>query len=99
MREQNVQVSAGQVGAEPMPNSDFLSLINAQGRLTTVEEFGNIVLKTGDNGQIVKLSDVARSNSARATTRCAPSWTRTAPSWAWASSRHRGPTRWTSVTR
>ena len=60
MREQNVQVSAGQVGAEPMPNSDFLSLINAQGRLTTVEEFGNIVLKTGDNGQIVKLSDVAR---------------------------------------
>ena len=60
MREQNVQVSAGQVGAEPMPNSDFLSLINAQGRLTTVEEFGNIVLKTGDNGQIVKLSAVAR---------------------------------------
>ncbi|VFR45303.1 RND efflux system, inner membrane transporter CmeB [plant metagenome] len=60
MREQNVQVSAGQVGAEPMPNSDFLSLINAQGRLTTVEEFGNIVLKTGDNGQLVKLSDVAR---------------------------------------
>ncbi|MFB1116733.1 multidrug efflux RND transporter permease subunit [Dickeya dadantii] len=60
MREQNVQVSAGQVGAEPMPHSDFLSLINAQGRLRTVEEFGNIVLKTGANGQIVKLSDVAR---------------------------------------
>ncbi len=61
MREQNVQVSAGQLGAEPMPNgSDFLTLINAQGRLRTVEEFGNIVLKSGDDGEIVRLSDVAR---------------------------------------
>lgn len=61
MREQNVQVSAGQLGAEPMPgNSDFLTLINAQGRLTGVEEFGAIVLKRGDDGSIVRLSDVAR---------------------------------------
>jgi multidrug efflux pump len=60
MREQNVQVSAGQLGAEPMPNSQFLTLINAQGRLRTEQEFGDIVLKTGANGQIVRLSDVAR---------------------------------------
>ncbi|PBS12560.1 multidrug efflux RND transporter permease subunit [Lysobacteraceae bacterium NML93-0792] len=61
MREQNVQVSAGQLGAEPMPgNSDFLTLINAQGRLSGVEEFGAIVLKRGDDGSIVRLSDVAR---------------------------------------
>jgi multidrug efflux pump len=60
MREQNVQVSAGQIGAEPMPNSQFLSLINAKGRLTTVEEFGDIVLKSGSDGQIVRLRDVAR---------------------------------------
>ncbi|MGO3125762.1 MAG: efflux RND transporter permease subunit, partial [Advenella sp.] len=60
MREQNVQVSAGQIGAEPMPNSQFLSLINAKGRLTTVEEFGDIVLKSGRDGQIVRLRDVAR---------------------------------------
>ncbi|QSX74235.1 multidrug efflux RND transporter permease subunit [Lysobacter arenosi] len=60
MREQNVQVSAGQLGAEPMPNSDFLTLINAQGRLRSVEEFGQVVLKSGADGEIVRLSDVAR---------------------------------------
>ncbi|MBS0217399.1 MAG: multidrug efflux RND transporter permease subunit [Proteobacteria bacterium] len=60
MREQNVQVSAGQLGAEPMPDSKFLTLINAQGRLKTPEEFGNIVLKSGDDGEVVRLSDVAR---------------------------------------
>src|SRR5690606_10126244 len=45
IREQNVQVSAGQLGAEPIPSSDFLTLINAQGRLRSVEEFEDIVLK------------------------------------------------------
>jgi len=61
IREQNVQVSAGQLGAEPSPNKpDFLTSINVRGRLTTPEEFGNIVLKSGQNGQIVHLSDVAR---------------------------------------
>ncbi len=61
VREQNLQVSAGQLGAEPMPNgSDFLLPINAKGRLETAEEFGNIVLKSGDEGEIVRLSDVAR---------------------------------------
>jgi len=60
MREQNVQVSAGQIGAEPVPDSDFLTLINARGRLETVEEFGDIVLKRGDNGEILRLKDVAR---------------------------------------
>ncbi|MCD9032155.1 multidrug efflux RND transporter permease subunit [Luteimonas sp. Y-2-2-4F] len=60
MREQNVQVSAGQLGAEPIPDSRFLTLINAQGRLTSPEEFGAIVLKRGDDGTIVRLSDVAR---------------------------------------
>jgi len=61
VREQNVQVSAGQLGAEPMPNgSDFLTLINAKGRLESTTEFGNIVLKSGADGEIVRLSDVAR---------------------------------------
>ncbi|MEO8367385.1 MAG: multidrug efflux RND transporter permease subunit, partial [Pseudoxanthomonas sp.] len=61
VREQNVQVSAGQLGAEPMPNgSDFLLPINAKGRLSSTEEFGNIVLKAGADGEIVRLSDVAR---------------------------------------
>jgi len=61
VREQNVQVSAGQLGAEPMPNgSDFLLPINAKGRLESVEEFSNIVLKSGTDGEIVRLADVAR---------------------------------------
>ncbi|MDQ2703153.1 MAG: efflux RND transporter permease subunit [Pseudomonadota bacterium] len=61
VREQNVQVSAGQLGAEPMANgSDFLLPINARGRLQSVEEFGDIVLKAGGDGEIVRLADVAR---------------------------------------
>ncbi|MCE9665608.1 efflux RND transporter permease subunit [Halomonas sp. M5N1S17] len=61
IREQNVQVSAGQLGAPPTPTtSDFLISINAQGRLTTEEEFGDIVVRAGSDGQITYLSDVAR---------------------------------------
>jgi len=61
IREQNVQVSAGQLGAEPMPQgSDFLTPINAQGRLETPAEFGEIVLKSGGDGEVVRLADVAR---------------------------------------
>jgi len=61
VREQNVQVSAGQIGASPMPNgSDFLISINAKGRLESEEEFGNVVLKTGIDGEITRLRDVAR---------------------------------------
>ena len=61
MRDQNIQVSAGQLGAEPIKGgSDFLIAINAQGRLRTAQEFGDVVLKTGSNGEVVRLSDVAR---------------------------------------
>ena len=61
VREQNVQVSAGQIGAEPMPGrSDFLLPINARGRLESAKEFGDIVLKSGADGEVVRLADVAR---------------------------------------
>jgi multidrug efflux pump len=60
VREQNVQVSAGQLGAPPLESSDFLVSINAKGRLVTEEEFGGIVLKTGANGEVTRLADVAR---------------------------------------
>jgi multidrug efflux pump len=61
VREQNLQVSAGQLGAEPINGgSDFLISINAQGRLRTPEEFGDIVLKAGTGGEVVRLGDVAR---------------------------------------
>jgi len=61
IREQNVQVSAGQLGAPPTPvASDFLLSINAPGRLVTEAEFADIVIRTGDNGEITRLGDVAR---------------------------------------
>jgi multidrug efflux pump len=61
VREQNVQVSAGRLGAPPQSEpTDFTYSINAQGRLVTEQEFGDIVLKTGAHGEITRLSDVAR---------------------------------------
>ena len=47
--------------AEPAPpGTDFTLTINTQGRLITPEQFKQIIVKTGDNGQIVYLADVAR---------------------------------------
>src|SRR5260370_230158 len=57
IQEQNIQVSAGQLGAEPIKcGSHFLSAINAQGRLRTAQEFGDVVLKTGSDGEGVRRS-------------------------------------------
>ena len=61
IREQNIQVAAGVLGAPPAPNgATFQLAINAQGRLTTEEEFGNIVVRATKDGQITRLADVAR---------------------------------------
>lgn len=61
IREQNVQVAAGIIGASPTGADVPLQLsINAQGRLQTEEEFGGIILKASDEGAITRLSDVAR---------------------------------------
>jgi multidrug efflux pump len=61
IREQNVQVSAGQLGAPPTPNAtDFLLSINAPGRLVTEAEFAGIVIRTGEDGELTRLGDVAR---------------------------------------
>jgi multidrug efflux pump len=61
IREQNIQVAAGQLGAPPLPSAtEFQVAINAKGRLTTEEDFRNIVLRTGTDGQVTRLKDVAR---------------------------------------
>ncbi len=61
IRAQNVQAAAGVVGASPgAPGLDLQLSINAQGRLANEEEFANIVVKSGANGEIVLLKDVAR---------------------------------------
>ena len=61
IQEQNLQVSAGSIGAPPQKmNSEMQLSINAQGRLVTEEEFGNVVIKTDANGTVARLKDVAR---------------------------------------
>jgi len=61
IREQNVQVAAGSLNAPPVrSDADFQLNINTQGRLSTVDEFRNIVLRTDASGATVHLGDVAR---------------------------------------
>ncbi|RMC33903.1 efflux RND transporter permease subunit [Paracoccus alkanivorans] len=61
IRGQNVQAAAGSIGAAPNSNGLDLQLsVNAQGRLQTAEEFDDIIVKTGEGGQITRLRDVAR---------------------------------------
>jgi multidrug efflux pump len=61
IREQNVQVAAGQLGSPPaQSNAQFQLLIDTQGRLVTEQEFSDIVIKAGPRGQITRLKDVAR---------------------------------------
>jgi len=61
IREQNKQVAAGQLGAPPSPtDTSFQLSINTQGRLVTEDEFENIIIHVGDNGEITRLKDIAR---------------------------------------
>ncbi len=61
IREQNVQVAAGVIGGPPSDGNIPLQLsINTRGRLKTVEDFGDIILKSGPDGQITRLSSIAR---------------------------------------
>lgn len=62
VREQNIQVAAGTVGAPPQPDSQaFEYTCFVEGRLSSEEEFGNIIVKTNPaDGSVVHLKDVAR---------------------------------------
>lgn len=61
IREQNMQVAAGAVGQQPVQSPVAFELqINTRGRLVSVEEFGNIVVKRGVRGETLLLKDVAR---------------------------------------
>jgi multidrug efflux pump len=61
IREQNVQVAAGVIGASPtLPGVPLQLNVNAQGRLQTEAQFRDIVLKTSPDGGVTHLSDVAR---------------------------------------
>jgi hydrophobe/amphiphile efflux-1 (HAE1) family protein len=61
IREQNLQVAAGVVGGQPMPEAVAYQLtVTAKGRLADETEFGNIIVKTGEHGEVTRLRDVAR---------------------------------------
>ena len=61
IREQNVQVAAGVIGQPPLDKPiDFQLNINTMGRLTSIEEFSDIIVKYGEGGSLLRLRDVAR---------------------------------------
>ncbi len=61
LREQNLHVAAGQIGQQPVPNGQNRQIpLSTLGRLTDVEQFERIVVKTGTEGRLVRLKDVAR---------------------------------------
>ena len=61
IREQNVQVAAGQIGQPPAPKGqNFQYVVNVLGRLTEIEQFENLIVKTGEGGRITRLKDIAR---------------------------------------
>ena len=58
---QNMEVSAGSVGAPPSSTpSAFQFTLSSQGRLTTADQFGDIILRSGPNGALLRLRDVAK---------------------------------------
>ena len=61
IQEQNSQFAAGQFGQEPMENpQSYTYSVNTKGRLVNAEEFGDIILKTDNQGGLLRLKDVAR---------------------------------------
>ncbi len=61
IESQNMEVSAGSVGAPPAADGQqFEYTLTARGRLTDADEFGNIVIRTGSDGAILRLKDIAR---------------------------------------
>lgn len=62
LAEQNIQVGAGVIGAPPAPiGQEFQMGVQALSRLAKPEEFGNIVIKTGEDGSLVRVRDVGRT--------------------------------------
>ena len=61
LKNQNVQVAAGRVGQEPAPRGQVMDLqVNTLGRLTDPEQFGEIIVKTGQGGSLVHVHDIGR---------------------------------------
>ena len=62
INSQNTQAAVGRVGAAPLvPEVEFQLNISTQGRLTTVEEFNNIIVRATPDGGVVRIKDIART--------------------------------------
>jgi HAE1 family hydrophobic/amphiphilic exporter-1 len=62
LREQNVQIAAGQVGQPPTATGQLYQIsVRAAGRLSDPREFENIIVKAGENGGLVRLRDIGRA--------------------------------------
>jgi len=61
IREQNIQVAAGRVGAAPAPaGTAYEYILSTAGRLTETSEFENIIVRTGEGGRSIRVKDIAR---------------------------------------
>lgn len=61
LKEQNVQVASGQIGQPPVPKDQVFQLnVNTLGRLANVEQFDDVILKTGDGTKAIRFKDVGR---------------------------------------
>jgi hydrophobe/amphiphile efflux-1 (HAE1) family protein len=68
LRSQNIQAAIGRVGAKPVSDStQFQINLQTQGRLTTPEQFGNIVLRANPDGSVLRIRDVANVELGAAT--------------------------------
>ncbi len=62
LQEQNVQVAAGRLGQPPAPEGQAFQLtINTMGRLLDPDEFADIIIKTGAQGQVTRIRDIGRT--------------------------------------
>jgi len=63
IKAQNIQAAVGRIGARPISNDQQLQLnIQTKGRLTSVAEFENIIIRTNPDGSVLRLRDVARAD-------------------------------------
>jgi HAE1 family hydrophobic/amphiphilic exporter-1 len=62
VKEQNLQAPAGKIGAAPTPkDQEFTNTVSAPGRLVTVEEFENIIVRQSATGEVVRINDIGRA--------------------------------------
>lgn len=61
LREQNLQIATGQIGQPPSEAGQLLQLpLSVKGRLTEVEDFEQVIVRTGEHGQLVRIKDIGR---------------------------------------